>query len=279
MSKSITRPSEETRYVYTVLSRRSGGLSVGINLNPNNACNWRCVYCQVPDLVRGAGPVIDLEQLREELTGVIGDIQSTRFHQRHGLDPLTTPIRDIAFAGNGEPTSTPSFPEAIATVGGVAAEFDLLGRIPLVLITNGSQMQKDEVQRGLAHWAELGGQIWFKIDRGRSEDLERVNSIHLKPDSIIQNLDRAARLCPTWIQSCFFEMDGAPPDDTEVAAYLGLLAKIRDSSLPVEGILLYGLDRPSNQPEAERLKALPKTWLEALGKRIEALGLTAKIYS
>ena len=40
------------RYVYPVVSRRAGGVSVGINLNPNNACNWRCVYCQVPRLVR-----------------------------------------------------------------------------------------------------------------------------------------------------------------------------------------------------------------------------------
>lgn len=279
MSRSITRPSEQTLYVYTVLSRRSGGLSVGINLNPNNACNWRCVYCQVPDLVRGAGPVIDIERLRQELSDVLEDIQSTHFHQRHGLDPLTTPIRDIALAGNGEPTSTPSFPEAIATIGSVAAEQDLLGRIPLVIITNGSQLQKNEVQRGLAHWAELGGQIWFKIDRGRSQDLERINSIHLNPETMLQNLERAARLCPTWIQSCFFEMDGAPPDTEEVNAYLDVLKEIQHREIPIEGVLLYGLDRPSNQPEAPRLKALPKLWLENLGQRIESLGLVAKIYS
>ena len=54
-------------YVYPVLSRRAGGVSVGINLNPNNACNWRCVYCQVPDLVRGKAPPADLPQLRREL--------------------------------------------------------------------------------------------------------------------------------------------------------------------------------------------------------------------
>ncbi len=47
-------------YVYPVVSRRAGGVSVGINLNTNNACNWRCIYCQVPDLVRGAAPPVDL---------------------------------------------------------------------------------------------------------------------------------------------------------------------------------------------------------------------------
>ncbi len=52
-------------YVYPVVSRRAGGVSVGINLNPNNACNWHCAYCQVPDLVRGAAPEIDLEQVED----------------------------------------------------------------------------------------------------------------------------------------------------------------------------------------------------------------------
>ena len=40
-------------YVYPVLSRRAGGLSIGINFNTNNACNWRCIYCQVPELKNG----------------------------------------------------------------------------------------------------------------------------------------------------------------------------------------------------------------------------------
>jgi hypothetical protein len=55
-----SRDSAGMRYVYPVVSRRAGGVSVGINLNPNNACNWRCIYCQVPGLTRGGPPPIDL---------------------------------------------------------------------------------------------------------------------------------------------------------------------------------------------------------------------------
>ena len=51
-----SRDSAGMTYVYPVVSRRAGGVSVGINLNPNNACNWACVYCQVPDLARGTAP-------------------------------------------------------------------------------------------------------------------------------------------------------------------------------------------------------------------------------
>ena len=55
------------KYIYPVVSRRAGGVSIGINLNVNNACNWRCVYCQVPNLTRGAPPPIELIQLEKEL--------------------------------------------------------------------------------------------------------------------------------------------------------------------------------------------------------------------
>src|SRR5512133_3908501 len=65
--KDHSRESAGLKYVYPVISRRAGGVSVGINLNVNNACNWACIYCQVPDLVRGGPPPVDLQQLESEL--------------------------------------------------------------------------------------------------------------------------------------------------------------------------------------------------------------------
>ena len=70
-------------YVYPVVSRRARGVSVGINLNPNRACNWRCVYCQVPGLVRGSAPAIDLSCLRQELTTLLQHVCS------YGAAPLS----------------------------------------------------------------------------------------------------------------------------------------------------------------------------------------------
>ena len=68
-------------YIYPVVSRRAGGVSVGINLNPNNACNWRCIYCQVPELKRGAAPVIDLIRLEAELYIFLQEILYGSFMQ------------------------------------------------------------------------------------------------------------------------------------------------------------------------------------------------------
>ena len=77
------RDAAHRTYVYPVVSRRAGGVSVGINLNPNNACNWRCIYCQVPGLTRGTAPAIDLAVLENELRGFLdellhGDFMQTR---------------------------------------------------------------------------------------------------------------------------------------------------------------------------------------------------------
>lgn len=55
------------KYIYSVISRRAGGLSIGVNLNVNNACNWQCIYCEIPNLTRGTPPPIQLDLVEQEL--------------------------------------------------------------------------------------------------------------------------------------------------------------------------------------------------------------------
>ena len=50
------RKLDENRYVYAVLSRRSGGVSIGVNLNPDKVCNFDCIYCQVDRTTPGRTP-------------------------------------------------------------------------------------------------------------------------------------------------------------------------------------------------------------------------------
>ena len=99
-------------YVYPVVSRRAEGVSVGINLNTNDACNWRCVYCQVPGLVRGKAPEVDLARLERELRGMLAEIARTDWLARNAPEGARR-LNDVAFSGNGEPTSSPRFAEAV----------------------------------------------------------------------------------------------------------------------------------------------------------------------
>ena len=263
-------------YVYPVISRRAGGVSVGINLNPNNACNWRCVYCQVPNLVRGTAPVIDLALLEHELTDFLqqllhGDFMATRVPEG------ARRLNDIAISGNGEPTSAREFADIVALIGQVMARFDLVGKIKLVLISNGSLLDKAYVQAGVRRMADLNGEVWFKLDSATRDGLQRINHSEISPARQFEYLKIAASLCPTWLQTCVFAFDGAAPSTVEQQAYLAMLAQVQAEQLPLQGVLLYGLARPSMQPEAAQLSALPAIWLETFAEQIRALGITVKV--
>ncbi|MBS1145847.1 MAG: hypothetical protein H6R08_23 [Proteobacteria bacterium] len=263
-------------YVYPVVSRRAGGVSVGVNLNPNNACNWACVYCQVPDLVRGTAPEIDLAQLEAELRALLtnilhGDFMSTRVPED------ARRLNDIALSGNGEPTSAKAFPQVIELIGRVMADFDLIGKIKLVLITNGSLIDRPRVLDGLAKMAALNGEVWFKFDSATASGMRTTNQTRISPDKQFERLKIAAALCPTWLQTCVFALDGKPPGAVEQAAYLAAVTRIREQNIPIQGVLLYGLARPSLQPQANRLSALPAEWLNAFAGSIRAAGLPVKV--
>jgi wyosine [tRNA(Phe)-imidazoG37] synthetase (radical SAM superfamily) len=263
-------------YVYPVVSRRAGGVSVGINLNPDNACNWACVYCQVPDLQRGTAPETDLAQLEAELRAMLDDILHGDFMQTR-VPEAARRLNDIALSGNGEPTSARAFPQVIELIGRVMADFDLMGKIKLVLITNGSLADRPRVRDGLAKMAALNGEVWFKFDSATAAGMRAVNQTRISPEKQFERLAGVARLCPTWLQTCVFALDGKPPSEAEQAAYLAAVARIRQQSIPLQGVLLYGLARPSMQPQASRLSALPAEWLDAFAERIRAAGLPVKV--
>lgn len=264
-------------YVYPVLSRRSGGVSVGINLNVNNACNWRCIYCQVPGLKRGGPPPVDLARLEDELRQMLSAIVHGDFMVK-SVPKAMRRLNDIALSGNGEPTSAPEFPAVVAIIARLLAEFDLIGQIKVVLITNGSLTHRPYVQAGLAQLSALGGEVWFKLDRATAAGIKQINQTESSPDKVMGNLIGCAKLCPTWIQTCVFALDSQPADESELAAYLAFLGQATAAQAPLKGVLLYGLARASTQPEAARLSRLPAAELTKLAERIEQTGLTAQTF-
>lgn len=270
------RDAAGLRYVYPVVSRRAGGLSVGINLNPNSACNWRCIYCQVPDLVRGAAPPIDGELLEAELRGFLGDVLEGDFLERR-CPPGSRRLVDLAFSGNGEPTTARELPQLVERVGTVLQEAGLAGSLPLRLITNGSQVLRPEVQEALSRMATLGGEVWFKLDRATRAGRSLINDVAAGEERLREQLDTCARLCPTWLQTCLFQLDGAAPAEEELGAWLELVGGLVEAGTPLQGVHLYGLARPSLQPEAERLRRLPASWLETFAGRVRDLGLPAEV--
>jgi wyosine [tRNA(Phe)-imidazoG37] synthetase (radical SAM superfamily) len=262
------------KYVYPVVSRRAGGVSIGINLNVNNACNWRCVYCQVPNLTRGTPPPIELSVLEQELRSFLSYVLEGDFMERYVAEG-DRQLKDVAFSGNGEPTGAKEFPQVVLLVEKVLRDFNLLGEnqpnpIKVRLITNGSFMDKPAILKSISHLAKCNGEVWFKLDAGTKEGIARINDVNLNPQNHIERLIQCADRCPTFIQTCMFAMDGEPPEQNDIATYLALISQVKQH---VQGVHLYGLARPSYQNEAPRLGRLSADWLEAVAQRIRHLGL------
>lgn len=273
-----SRDNAGLRYVYPVVSRRAGGVSVGINLNPNNSCNWRCIYCQVPDLKLGTAPPVDLVLLEQELRGFLHELLLGDFMQRRVPEGARR-INDIALSGNGEPTSAEEFTQVIALIGKLKLELMLPADIKLVLITNGSLMHRDNVQQGLRLMAKLNGEVWFKLDRASESGMLRTNDTRTTLTKVRDNLRISIGLCPTWLQTCWFALDGEPPSKQDENDYLEFLDSLLRGGSKPQGVLLYGLARPSLQAEAPRLSALPVEQMESFATRIRALGVMVKVSS
>lgn len=267
------RFQEGFEYVYPVVSRRAGGLSLGINLNTNNACNWRCIYCQVPDLIRGAPPPVDLEVLEEELSVFLSQILSGSYLEDQ-VPKGQRRLNDIAFSGNGEPTSAPNFADAVKTIHGVRLRANVPEAVKTVLITNGSLMHQHKVMKGVRDLAGINGEVWFKIDRATVEGAQLINDTKINKPRIMSNLEASAKACPTWIQTCLFKLDGLHPADSDLDAYVQLIGEAVAKGIPFKGILLYGLARKSHQPESARLSKLDDGWLNAFAYRLRDLGVT-----
>jgi wyosine [tRNA(Phe)-imidazoG37] synthetase (radical SAM superfamily) len=231
----------------------------------------------VPDLVRGGAPAIDLDLLRRELVQVLDDIDRGDFYRRHQVPDAQQVIRDIAISGDGEATTAAEFPDVIELIGDICNNRGGSNQFKRVLISNGSQARRDPVQRGLEAWARQGGVMWFKLDSATAEGMARINGIHGNPDSVLANLQAAAAACPVWLQTCVFTLDGLAPSIFEQRAYLDLLRRALDAGVAIEGVMLYGLARPSQQPEAARLGKVTADWLAGFAAAIGALGLRVQV--
>ena len=76
-------------------------------------------------------------------------------------------MADVAFAGDGEPTTPPEFPAAARAAR--EARDRLAPGVPLRLLTNATLLHKDRVRAALAEFDEL----WCKLDAGTEAYFQR----------------------------------------------------------------------------------------------------------
>lgn len=262
-----SRSYADFTYVYPVVSRRSRGLSIGINLNPDKVCNFDCVYCEVDRLTPPRTRTVNLLQVRAELVALIDIARSgelARDPKFSEAGPLTRTIRDIAFSGDGEPTMVHNFDECAQLAADVRRTLNL-DDTKLVLITDAAGLDKESVRKGLEIMDRNNGEIWAKLDAGTPEFFARVNRSSIRFDRILANLTLTSQERPIIIQSLFLRIHGKSMPDAELEAYCDRLTEITSAGGKIREVHLYTVARPTPEPWATRLEV---STLTSIAERI-----------
>jgi wyosine [tRNA(Phe)-imidazoG37] synthetase (radical SAM superfamily) len=256
---------EQNRFVYPVLSRRSGGISVGVNLNPDKVCNFDCIYCQVDRRSQSETRFVETDQLINELRTTLELVASGVIYETEKFRDVPARLRrlnDIAFSGDGEPTTYKNFDEIIKRCAAVKREFELRiadrglriekheseirnpkSEIKMVLITNASMFHRPHVERGLAILEANNGEIWAKLEAGTDEYYHLIERTPIPFRQILDNIKRAARVRPIVIQSLFMRVNGEPPTQLELEAFCDRLKEITAAGGQLKLVQIYTVAR------------------------------------
>jgi wyosine [tRNA(Phe)-imidazoG37] synthetase (radical SAM superfamily) len=243
----------DNRFVYAVVSARARGLSVGVNINPDKACDFNCVYCEVH---RNGEPrdQLDVEVLAAELSKTLALVRAGRLRERpwyRALPDELLQLRHVALSGDGEPTLSPQFTEALQAVIHVRA----LSGYPffkLVLITNCTGLHLSHVQEGLKSFT-ASDEIWAKLDGGTQAYLNKVNQAEVPLDRILANIAHIGRQRPIVIQSLFPAIHGEEPPLEEIEQYAQRLVELKNAGANISLVQIYSATRPSANSHCSHL--------------------------
>lgn len=282
--RSHPRTWREFRYCYPVISRRSRGLSVGVNLNPDGVCNFDCAYCSVdrPALARrraGGDPqTVDESAVAGELQALLDLAASGAIWAETPFDRTPAHLRrinDIAFSGDGEPTSYAGFPRLLAMAGWELDRRRLDG-VKVVVISNATLFQKAPVRNALVELAVRPSEVWAKLDAGTEAWYRAVDRSEVPFQRVLDNILALGRLRPLVIQSLFCRIHGQPPPESELDAWRDRLAALVAAGARIERVQVYTTARATAEAWAT---GLTDRELEAIAARAGRIGLPAELFA
>jgi histidinol dehydrogenase len=271
--------------VYPVYSRRSGGISIGINLFPDRkVCSFDCPYCEV-------------FPFKTDLQFTLETMEAALYSALVELGDRGKDIRDICFSGNGEPTMSPYFTEALRAAG--ALRDKLVPGAKLVLISNGSGlldpgtfgMLRDAADTPGTSPGALGLHIWLKLDAGTEEWYHAMDRSDIPFSRLVSRIgDFALSGAPFTVQTMICRIRGAPPPAEEETAWVRLVTDLAGKAAESGGrkppppggaggffsaaansglraVQIYGKARPA--PEDPAAQAVPAAALEKRAKLLE----------
>lgn len=244
------RSYRENLYIYPVLSRRARGISIGVNLNPDKVCNFDCVYCQVDWTTPPRVAQVDEPRLLDELRTLLLSARSGVLLEREEfrrVPPEFRMVRDLCFAGDGEP---PAYPRFLEVVTGVLRIKHASGfpDLKVIVLTNATLIHRPRVQDALRLLDRDHGELWLKLDAGTEEYYRRIDRTTIPLARVLTNILEAARARPIVLQSLFMKVHGQPPPSEEIAAYGERVKEILDAGGQVRTVQIYTVSRTPAEP-------------------------------
>ena len=272
-----SRSWRDNRYVYPVISRRSKGLSIGVNLNPDKVCNFDCIYCCVDRTTPPTIREVDLEVLKDELSHMLELFKSGELFKQAPFD--TTPehlrrLNDIAFSGDGEPTSYPRFQEACEISASLLQRAGH-SETKMVVITNATLFHQPRVQRALEFLDHHNGEIWAKLDAGTEEYYRLVERTSIPLKRVLDNILLAGTVRPIVIQSLFMKVHDQAPSESEIDEFVRRLIELREQGCQIKLVQVYTIARDTAEAYVAPLE---RERVDAIAAKVRASGLNVEAY-
>ncbi|MDB5337043.1 MAG: Wyosine [tRNA(Phe)-imidazoG37] synthetase, radical superfamily, partial [Planctomycetaceae bacterium] len=252
--------------------------SLGVNLNPDKICNFDCIYCQVDRRSEAETDFVDLHQVLDELRHLLQIAANGQLYADEPFCNVPEPLRrlnDIAFSGDGEPTTYRNFDEIIAQVAQLKDDLKL-DSTKMVLITNASMFHRPAVERGLAILDQHQGEIWAKLDAGTADYYHLIDRTKIPFQQILDNIAAAAKVRPLVIQSLFMKVNGEPPTPAELEAYCDRLNEILVTGGRLSLIQVYTVSRT---PAESYVASLSNEEVDAIAELVRRrTGLPTEAY-
>ena len=248
--------------IYGPIHSRRLGMSLGINLRPNDGkiCSFDCLYCEAGFNAQGAGKdgVPSREAVKRQLKRKLEEMKE----QGQTLDVIT-------FSGNGEPTLHPEFKKVVEDVLRLRTQYFPNAKVSV--LSNSTMAGKAAVADALR---KVDNNI-LKLDSAMPRTFRVLNrpvSPNCLPEGVIADLKQFGGQCVVQTIMVRGEYNGERVDNTtddELDALLSAYLQIR----PRE-VMLYSIDRKT---PAENLEKVSKEELERIAQRFRDSGITVQV--
>ncbi len=250
------------KIIFGPVKSRRLGVSLGINLLPTNVkvCSFDCIYCEcgrTPKKYEEKAILPKRAEVRERLEETLKNMVAN-----NQLPDV------ITFAGNGEPTLHPEFPEIIDDTIELRDKFTPNARI--AVLSNATMLHKKSVFNALL-------KIKDNIQKLDSAFEDTVRMLDIPNGSF--NLEKVVKQLESFkgkviIQTMFIRgtFNGHKIDNTtenEISAWLKLVQRINPSQVMIYTI---ARDTPINT-----LEKVPLHQLNSIAKQVRSFGFDVQV--